>query len=184
MEKQPKKFQSLWKLSVSIVQSRGRVCLPFSGSDNKPKWVTNTISYLMKTDKVHVNLGLKKPHEGGFLCRLLSRSPFLRWPQSSKNSNSCRNLIPTKAAMVGTHLGSLKISWCWQQCRVEPFTKEVSQMLDLFNTDGLLNYLTSISNVLKWVFLGQSWKRELNTPRWPWQSVDCFHSFIHSTNVD
>lgn len=53
-EKQSEKFQSILKLSVSIVESRGTVCPLLSGFGNKHKWVTN----LTKGWQRCVHLGL------------------------------------------------------------------------------------------------------------------------------
>lgn len=65
-------------LSVSIVESRGRICLLLSGFDNKHKWVASTVSCLIAPGRVCVDLGPRRETSPGcVLRRLLLWSPFL-----------------------------------------------------------------------------------------------------------
>lgn len=107
--------KAIREISVSIKASSfssdtSRVCLSFSGFDNKHSESQTSLAAWSSLARVCVNLGLKKSHQGGFLWGLLKRSPFLQWARSSKNSDSGRNLIPTKAAGVVPHLSSSKTS--------------------------------------------------------------------------
>lgn len=59
-EKQWQKFHSVLKFSVSIVESIDGVCVLFTGFENKHKWVTNMIDYLIKPGSVCVDLRLRE----------------------------------------------------------------------------------------------------------------------------
>lgn len=88
LTKQSEKIQSLLQLSVSIVESKGRICLLFSGFDNKHKYVTNISSCQIQPGRVCVDLG-----DSGNIVSVLSVGSYgslsYRY-KNSKNSNVVR----------------------------------------------------------------------------------------------